>query len=229
MERKGLNARDIAKMIDHPILKPEMTDWDVIEQCKVARKYNVATVCVRPYDVAVCKKLLENSEVLVSAVIGFPHGNSTTNVKVFEAIKAIEDGAVELDIVMPIGRVLSGDWDYVKEDIRAVTEACHERKVLIKVIFENAFLSHEEIIKCCQICEELNVDFVKTSTGFANIGATLEHVKLMRANCGPQVAIKASGGIRNLDQLLELYKAGAARFGTSSTQNIMEEIIKESN
>lgn len=223
MEQKVLDVRDIGKMIDHPILKPEMTDSDVIEQCGIAIKYNVATVCVRPYDVALCKKILQNSDVLVSAVIGFPHGNHTTSVKVFEVNKAIEDGAVELDIVMPIGKIRSGDWDYVKEDVRAVTEACHERNVLVKIIFENAYLTNQEIVKCCKLCEELKVDFVKTSTGFADTGATVENIKLMRESCGPQVAIKASGGIRTLEQVLELYKAGANRIGTSSTQKIMEE------
>ncbi len=220
---KVLNARDIAKMIDHPILKPEMTDLDVIEQCKIAKEYNVATVCVRPYDVAPCKKILQDSDVLVSAVIGFPHGNSTTQTKLYEAIRAIEDGAVELDIVMPIGKIRSGDWNYVKEEVRAVTEACHEKNVLVKIIFENAYLTNEEIVKCCKLCEELKVDFVKTSTGFAGTGATVEHIKLMRESCGSQVAIKASGGIRTLNQVLELYKEGATRIGTSSTDKIMKE------
>ncbi|KUO51613.1 MAG: 2-deoxyribose-5-phosphate aldolase [Desulfitibacter sp. BRH_c19] len=223
-QNKVLNAKEIAKMIDYPMLKPEMTDEEVIEGCKIANEYSVATVCVRPYDVATCKKILENSEVLISAVIGFPHGNSTTAAKLYEAIKAMEDGAVELDIVMPIGKIRSGDWDYVKEDVRTVTEACHERNVLVKIIFENAYLTNEEIAKCCKLCEELKVDFVKTSTGFAGTGATLEHIKLMRESCGPQVAIKASGGIRTLEQVLELYKAGATRIGTSATQKIMEEV-----
>lgn len=218
-----LTTREIAKMIDHSLLQPDMTEKDIAEGCKTARRFNVASVCVRPYDVKFCKQLLSGTEVLVSAVVGFPHGNSAIETKVFESLQVIEDGASEIDVVLPIGKVRSGDWSYVEREVAAVLEKAHERNAIVKVIFENHYLTTEEIIRCCRLCDSLGADFVKTSTGYASTGATVEHIRLMRENCDARVEIKAAGGIRTLDQFLALYRAGATRQGTRSTQAIIEE------
>ncbi|MEW6244211.1 MAG: deoxyribose-phosphate aldolase [Bacillota bacterium] len=222
MEPTPLTARAIAKMIDHSLLQPDMTDADIVEGCNIARRFDVASVCVRPYDVKVCKELLSGTDVLVSAVVGFPHGNSATETKVFETLQVIDDGAAEIDVVLPIGKVRSGAWSYVEREVGSVLEKAHQRKVIVKVIFENHYLTAEQIVQCCRLCDRLSVDFVKTSTGYAGTGATVEHIQLMRANCGPKVQIKAAGGIRTLDQFLALHRAGATRQGTRSTQAIVE-------
>lgn len=221
-----LRAMDIAKMIDHSLLKPELTTFQVFEGCKIARDYEVASVCVKPCDVALAKRELAGTDVLVTTVIGFPHGAHKTETKVFEALEAIKDGAVELDMVINIGRLLSGDYQYVEEDIKAVVDAAHAKKVTVKVILENCYLTDELKEKACRICEKAGADFVKTSTGFGPSGATIDDLKLMRKTCGPKVRIKAAGGVRTLESALAVRKAGAVRFGATATKVIMEEALK---
>jgi deoxyribose-phosphate aldolase len=218
-----LTVLDIAKMIDHSLLRPDIAQDELLAGIELAREYNVASVCVRPCDVQVSAEKLAGTDVLVGTVIAFPHGTNLTEVKVFEAQKAMDQGAVELDMVLSIGRLKSGDFDVVEGDIRAVVEAAHAGSAIVKVILENSYLTNDEIIKACQICEQAGADYVKTSTGYAPSGAKLEDVKLMRQSCSPQVAVKAAGGIRTLDDVLEYRAAGTKRIGTRSTQAILEE------
>lgn len=219
---------DIAKMIDHSLLRPELTAEDIQKGCQIARKYKVATVCCAPCDVLAVKELLVGSGVKTTTVVGFPHGYSATAVKVFEAEQAIKDGAVELDMVLNIGRLLSGDDEYVKEDIQAVVEVAHRRNVPVKVILENYYLSDEQKKVACRLCEEAGADFVKTSTGFAAGGATLEDLKLMRDNVSKKVQVKAAGGVRDLDMALKVREIGCTRFGATRTEAIMEECYRRS-
>jgi len=219
---------DIAQMIDHSLLRPELTAEDVRKGCQIARKYKVATVCCAPCDVLAVKELLVGSGVKTTTVVGFPHGYNATATKVFEAEQAIQDGAVELDMVLNIGRLLSGDHEYVKEDVRAVVEAAHRRNVPVKVIFENYYLTDEQKKVACRLCEEAGADFVKTSTGFAAGGATLEDLQLMRDHVSEKVQVKAAGGVRDLDMALKVRKIGCTRFGATRTETIMEECFKRS-
>ncbi|NLJ85942.1 MAG: deoxyribose-phosphate aldolase [Firmicutes bacterium] len=221
-----LKARDIAQMIDHSLLRPNMTMDDVRAGCEIARRYDVASVCVRPCDVEIARQCLEGSGIALSTVIGFPHGTHTTAMKVAEAIEAIAGGVVELDMVMNYARLLSEDFDYVAQDIRAVVEAAHSRGAIVKVILENCYLTDELKEKACQISEASGADFVKTSTGFGKSGATVDDVRLMRSSTGPKVRVKAAGGIRSLDAALNMRKAGAVRIGATATEVIMEEAIK---
>ena len=213
----------IAQMIDHSLLRPELTAEDIREGCRIARKYKVASVCCSPSDVAVVTELLEGSGVRTTTVVGFPHGYSTTATKVFEAQQAIKDGAVELDMVLHIGRLRGGDYGYVSNDIRAVVEAAHRHKVLVKVIFENHYLTDEQKKAACRLCEEAGSDFVKTSTGFAAGGATLDDLRLMRDHVSQKVQVKAAGGIRDLEMAIKVRQAGCTRFGATRTETIMEE------
>lgn len=222
----ALTAKAIAKMIDHSLLQPDMTDADIIQHCRLAKELDVATVCVRPYDVALCRKELAGSEVAISVVVGFPHANTTTATKLYEAQQTMDDGATELDLVMAYGKARSGEWGYVEEDLRVVTEAAHARKVCIKVILENHYLTQDEIVTACRLCEKVGADFVKTSTGYAPGGALASDIRLMRSSCGPQVAIKAAGGIRTLDDVLEMFAAGSTRQGTRSTEEIVQEAAR---
>lgn len=215
--------REIAKMIDHSLLKPELTIQQVIEGCRLAREYDVASVCVKPCDVKLAKKELAGSDVLVTTVIGFPHGAHTTEAKVFEAKQAIKDGAVELDMVLNIGRLLSRDFDYVEDDIRAVVEVAHAQDVKVKVILENCYLTDELKEIACRICEKAGADFVKTSTGYGTSGANIKDIELMRRVCSSKVKIKAAGGVRTLDAALAVKRAGATRFGATATKNILDE------
>jgi deoxyribose-phosphate aldolase len=217
------NCDEIARMIDHSLLRPELTADDVREGCRIARKYKVATVCCSPSEVAVVKELLDGSGVKTTAVVGFPHGYNTTATKVFEAEQAIKDGAVELDMVLNIGRLLSGDYEYVQNDIRAVVAAAHRHNVLVKVILENHYLTDEQKKTACRLCEQAGADFVKTSTGFAAGGATLEDLRLMRKHVSPKVQVKAAGGVRDLETALKVRQAGCTRFGATRTETIMEE------
>jgi len=219
---------DIAKMIDHSLLKPELTDADIKEGCEIARKYDVASVCCVPTDVAVVRKALAGSDVKVAAVVGFPHGYSRTETKVFEAKLAIEDGAHELDMVLHIGKLRSRDFDYVRNDVKAVVDAAHKKGVVVKVILENCYLTDELKETGCKLCEQAGADFVKTSTGFAPGGATLEDLKLMRRSVSAKVQIKAAGGVRDLDMALKVREVGATRFGATQTAKIMEECFKRS-
>ncbi len=225
---------ELAKMIDHSILHPTFTDEDLKRECAVAAKYNVASVCVKPYTVKQACELLEKTDVLVGCVIGFPSGNSAIDTKVFEAELACKNGAVEIDMVINIGKALQGDWVYINNEIQAVTDTCHKNAAIVKVIFETDYVSEKkDIIKLCEICTETGADYVKTSTGFGFVkgkdgtysyqGATIENLKLMCAYSGPKVKVKAAGGVRTLDGLIAVKEAGCTRCGATATIAIMEE------
>lgn len=229
---------EIAKMIDHSILQPTYTDADLKKNCEIAKKYNVASVCVKPYAVKAAAKLLKGSDVLVGCVIGFPHGNSSIEVKEFEAKQACKDGATEIDMVVNIGKVLSEDWDYVEKEIKAVTRVCHKKDAIIKVIFETDFLTEDKHkIKLCEICSKVKADFVKTSTGYGFVkgsdgkysytGANEHDIKLMRAHSDTKVQVKASGGVRTLDDLLKFKALGVTRIGATATETMIEEAKKK--
>ncbi|MHC4532775.1 MAG: deoxyribose-phosphate aldolase [Planctomycetota bacterium] len=219
---------DIAQMIDHSLLRPELTEEDVRKGCEIAKKYKVATVCCRPSEVVLVKELLQDSDVKTTTVVGFPHGYNKTETKVFEAKQAIEDGAVELDMVINIGRLLDGDYDYVRKDIQAVVEVARGNNVAVKVIFENFYLTDEQKKDACRLSEEAGVDFVKTSSGFAGGGATIEDLQLMRTEVSENVQVKAAGGVRDLDMALKVREIGCTRFGATRTETIMEECYKRS-
>ncbi|MFZ2147046.1 MAG: deoxyribose-phosphate aldolase [Sedimentisphaerales bacterium] len=221
-------CHDIAQMIDHSLLRPELTEEDIRKGCRIAKKYKVATVCCSPSEVALVKQLLQGSDVRTTTVVGFPHGYCKTETKVFEAEQAIKDGAVELDMVINIGRLRSGDYDYVKKDIQAVVEVAHRHNVVVKVIFENYYLTDEQKKIACRLSEQAGADFVKTSTGFALEGATLEDLRLMRENVTEKVQIKAAGGVRDLETALKVREVGCTRFGATRTEAIMEECHKRS-
>lgn len=223
LSSKTITYEQLAKTIDHSLLRPELTQADVIEGCALARRYNVATVCVKPCHVRLAVEELKGCGVKTGTVIGFPHGSNTTAIKVAEAEQAMNDGAVELDMVLNIGELRSGNAALVKEDIQAVCAAVHARGAKVKVIFENAYLNQEEKILACRLSEEAGADWVKTSTGFAPSGATLEDLRLMRANVGPQVQVKAAGGVRTLDALLDVIDAGCTRSGATATAKILDE------
>jgi deoxyribose-phosphate aldolase len=218
-----LTVHDIAKMIDHSLLNPAFTDNDIREGCALAKKYNAATVCVRPADLKLAADLLKGSDVLPTTVIGFPHGSNRTDVKVFEAEKAIKDGALELDMVLNIGKLLSGEYDYIKQDIKAVCDCAHNHKIVVKVILENCYLTDEQKIMACKLCDEAGADFVKTSTGYGSNGATAADLKLMHANTKPATKVKAAGGVRTLDSLLAARKLGCVRVGATATKAILDE------
>lgn len=218
-----LTPRDIAKMLDHSTLQPYLTDADIREGAKVALAYDCATMCVRPGDVALTAELLKGSDVGVCTVIGFPHGSHLTSVKVYEAERAMDEGCVELDMVINIGKMKSGEYDSVYEDIRAVCEAAHKRGALVKVILETCYQTDEEKEKACTLCEKAGAEFVKTSTGYGTSGANVHDLKIMRAAVSENVRVKASGGIRTLDAVLAARAAGAVRCGVSATKAIMEE------
>ena len=224
-----ITPKDIAKMLDHSLLKPEMDAETVRRGCEVAKQYDTASVCVKPCDLPIAAEVLAGSDVRLSTVIGFPHGSNRTDVKVFEAERAMDDGAVELDMVLNIGRLISGQNDYVEADIRAVVEAAHRRGVWVKVIFENAYLTDEQKKTACVLAERAGADFVKTSTGYAPTGATTDDLKLMRATCSPAVRVKAAGGVRTLDAVLACRAAGCTRCGATATVAIMEEAVKRFN
>ncbi len=218
-----MDYKKIASAIDHAVLKPQATDGDVERECAVAKKYNVASVCVKPCHVELACSLLKGSGVKVSTVVGFPHGGTTTASKVAECIESIENGAEEIDMVINIGKLLSGDFDYVYRDIEQVVEAAHSRSVLVKVILETCLLDRESIVKACEIAEKAGADYVKTSTGFGGGGATIEDVLLMKASVSDRVGIKASGGISDAAKAWEFIEAGCGRIGTSSTEMILSE------
>lgn len=215
---------DIAQMIDHSLLNPALADQDIIEGCRIAMEYRVATVCCRPSDVILAKSILKDSDVGTTTVIGFPHGTTTTDVKVFEADEAINNGCVELDVVLNIGKHRSGDYDFVKNDLKAVADLCHNRKIIVKVIFENCYLDTGQKIAACRICNEIKVDYVKTSTGYGTSGATDEDLKLMRHYTDAEIKIKAAGGIRTLERAIEIRKLGVSRFGATATVGILERL-----
>ena len=215
--------RDVAKMIDHSLLNPTLT-WNELEEgCRLARSYDVASVCIMPFALKRCSEILRGSSVRASTTIGFPHGGHATAIKVAEAKQALADGGEELDMVVNISRVLSGDWDYVRADIKAVTDACHAAGQKVKVIFENCYLKDEHKIRLCQICGELGADWVKTSTGFGTSGATLEDLALMRKHSPAKVQVKAAGGVRDLEGMKAMIAAGASRVGASAGVKIVQQ------
>jgi deoxyribose-phosphate aldolase len=215
--------RDVAKMIDHSLLNPTLTWTELEEGCRVARAYDVASVCIMPYALRRCAELLRGSAVRASTTIGFPHGGHTTAVKVAEAAQALADGGEELDAVVNISLVRSGKWDAVRAELKALTDVTHQAGQKIKVIFENCHLADEQKIRLCQISGDLGVDWVKTSTGYGSGGATIEDLKLMRQHSPPHVQVKAAGGVRDLDKLLEVRALGVTRCGASKTAEILEE------
>ncbi|MGD0225822.1 MAG: deoxyribose-phosphate aldolase [Terriglobia bacterium] len=217
---------DIAKMIDHSLLNPSLTGIELERGCHLALDYDCASVCIMPYYLKRCAELLKGSTVKTSTTIGFPHGGHTTAIKVAEAKRALEDGGQELDMVVNISKVLSGDWDYVRQDIKAVLDVTHGRGQKLKVIFENCYLKDEHKIKLCEISGDLGVDWVKTSTGYGSGGVTIEDLKLMRAHSPARVQVKAAGGIRDLDKLLEVRALGVTRVGASRTGEILDECIR---
>jgi deoxyribose-phosphate aldolase len=225
LSSRTITYEQLAKVIDHSLLRPELTEMDVIAGCKLAARYHTATVCVKPCHVKLAKEVLKDSDVLVSTVIGFPHGSNLTVIKVVEARQAMDDGAVELDMVLNIGQLRSGKVDYVSEDIKAVCDAAHARGVKVKVILENAYLTDEEKVTACKLCEAVGADWVKTSTGFAPSGATLDDLRLMRANVSSKVQVKAAGGVRTLPALLDVIDAGATRCGATATAAILDDFI----
>jgi len=220
----GRKSVRVAKLIDHALLKPTLTDAELEAGCRLALDYDVASVCIVPHALGRCAELLAGSSVQPSTTIGFPHGSSCAAVKLAEARRALGDGGTELDLVVNIGKVLGGDYAYVKAEISGVLAAARDAGAKLKVIFENAFLAEEHKLALCDICSELEVDWVKTSTGFGPSGATLDDLRLMRANTPATVQVKASGGIRTLDQVLEIEALGVTRVGTSSTAAILDEL-----
>jgi deoxyribose-phosphate aldolase len=231
----NLSYRDLAKMIDHSLLHPTMTDEQIHAGCRVALDFDVASVCVKPYSVPEATELLVGSDVLVCAVAGFPHGNSHSDLKIAEAERSMREGATEIDVVVNVGKVLGGQWNDVSSEIQAVNRACVERGARLKVIFENDYLEDSQIIRLCEICSEHKVAFVKTSTGYGFVkqpdgsynykGATEHHLRLMREHSAPSVEIKAAGGIRTLDEMLRARAAGASRIGASVTDAILREAV----
>jgi deoxyribose-phosphate aldolase len=230
---ENIGLKTLAKMIDHSLLHPTLTDEAILSGCELARKYDVATACVRPYAIGLAKSILDGSDVGVCAVIAFPHGNSTTSIKVREATEAVADGASEIDMVVNIGKVLGGDWGYVSDEIKAVNETVVRDGAILKVIFENDYLGDAHILRLCEICSEHAVAFVKTSTGYGFVkqpngfysyaGATDHALRLMRAHCAPGVQVKAAGGVRTLDDLLRVRGLGVTRIGATATKSILEE------
>jgi len=218
-----LTERDIAKTIDHSLLRPELDDAFVADGCRLAARYDVASVCVRPADVVRARALLEGTDVAVGTTIGFPHGNHLTATKVFEAERALADGATELDMVLQIGALKAGRDADVQADIAAVVEVAHAAGAIVKVIFENAYLTDEEKVRACHLTEAAGGDFVKTSTGFAPSGATHDDLRLMRANTSPHIQVKAAGGVRTLDALLEVMALGVTRIGATATATIIDD------
>ncbi len=228
------SIREIARVIDHSLLHPTLTDEELRRGCEFARDNSIVAVSIKPYAVTMARDILAGSETAVGAVVGFPHGNSRIDIKVAEAKGAMADGAVELDAVLNAGKVLGGDWRYVDEEIRALNEAAHSGGAILKLIFENDFLPDDKLkIKLCELCSAAGTDYVKTSTGYGfkkhpsglywYEGATEHDLALMRAHCPAGVHIKAAGGVRSLDGLLRVLELGVSRVGLSATAAILEE------
>jgi deoxyribose-phosphate aldolase len=225
---------ELAKMIDHSLLHPTMTDNDLKAGCELVQKYHVASVCIKPYAVRMAVDLLKGTDVLVGTVIGFPHGSSSIDVKAYETEQACKDGAVEIDMVVNIGKVLGQDWDYVEKEIAAVLDMCRKHDAILKVIFENDYLTKDKFkIKLCEICSKLGVEYVKTSSGYGFVkgpdgkysykGATDDDLKLMRECTATTVQIKAAGGVRTLDDLLRVQAIGVTRVGATATATILDD------
>jgi deoxyribose-phosphate aldolase len=227
-----LTLTSLSKMIDHSLLHPTMTDAEILRGCEIAKKYDVATVCIKPYAIEMCKKYLEGTNVGICSVVTFPHGNSTTKMKVKETEEALELGATEIDMVVNIGKVIGGEWQYVSDEIQQINIAVISKNAILKVIFENDYLTNEQIAKLCEICSSHSVAFVKTSSGYGFVkqpngmysykGATDEHLKLMREKSAMGIQIKAAGGVRTLDDLLRVRSLGVTRIGATATSEILE-------
>lgn len=232
----GVTLTEIAKMIDHSLLHPTMTDKDILAGLEISKLYKVATACVKPYHISLAKLELAGTDVKVCPVIGFPHGNSTMDIKVQEAAAAVSAGGQEIYMVVNIGKVLGEDWNYVRKEIECVNKVVIQHGAILKVIFENDYLQHRHIVQLCQICSDIKVAFVKTSTGYGFVkqpdgsynykGATTEHLMLMREHSRPDVQIKAAGGVRTLDDLLHVMSLGVTRVGATATIAIIEEAKK---
>ncbi len=219
----SLTPHDIAKMLDHSTLQPFLVEEDIRKGCELALKYDCASVCARPCDVPILKEMLSGSDVKVCTVIGFPHGAHETAIKVAEAQLALDEGCEELDMVLNIGRMIRGDHEYVKNEIKQIADLAHSRGAIVKVILETCYLTEEQKVTACKLSEEAGADFVKTSTGYGSKGCTIDDLKLMRASVSDHVRVKGSGGIRDLDTVLSARAVGASRCGVSATAKIMEE------
>lgn len=220
-----ITVKEIAATIDHSLLRPDITVEELKKGCEIAKEYNCISVCVRPSDLPIVCEELKGTDVLPTTVIGFPHGTATTESKVFETKDAVKKGAVEVDMVMNIGRFLSSEYDYVENDIKAVVDAAHAMGAKVKVIFENHYLTSEQIKKACEISEKAGVDFVKTSTGYAATGSKIEDLVIMRGSVSDLIEVKSAGGVRDLDQTLAVLSTGAVRIGTRGTVKILDEAI----
>lgn len=221
-----LTPHDIAKMLDHSTLQPFLTDEDIRKGCELALRYDTASVCAQPCDMPLVASLLRGSDVKVCTVIGFPHGTHRTAIKVAEAKQALADGCTELDMVINIGKLLSGDEDYVRDEIRQIVQVAHEAGALVKVILETCYLTDAQKVTACHLSEEAGADFVKTSTGYGTKGCTIQDLQLMRRSVSERVQVKGSGGIRDLDTVLSARAVGATRCGVSATAAIMAEAEK---
>ena len=219
----SITPHDIAKMLDHSTLQPFLTEADIRRGCEVALKYDTASVCARPGDMKIVAEMLKGSDVKVCTVIGFPHGNHKTEIKVAEAISALDDGCVELDMVINIGKMIAGDETYVQNEIKQIVDVAHARNAKVKVIIETCFLTDEQKKRACELAAEVGADWVKTSTGYGSAGCTLPDLQLMRDAVPASVQVKGSGGIRDLDTVLAARKIGATRCGVSATEKIMAE------
>jgi deoxyribose-phosphate aldolase len=218
-----LTPLDVSKMIDHSLLNPTLTEEALRAGIGLALRYDTGSVCIMPYALKMCAEMLKGSAVKASTTIGFPHGGHATAVKLAETQKALADGGEELDMVVNISKVLSGDWSYVREDVRAVVDTAHEAGQKVKLIFENCYLNRDQKVRLCEIANELSVDWVKTSTGYGTSGSTDEDLKLMREVAAPEVQVKAAGGIRDLDALLRVRAIGVTRVGATATAVILDE------
>ena len=215
----------IAKRIDHSLLGPTMTGAELEDGCRLAADYGAASVCIKPFAVPLAAKLLDGSGVQVGTTIGFPHGGHCTAIKVLESRRAIDDGATELDMVINIGQALGGNWAAVRDDIAAVTDVAHQHRAIVKVIFENCYLNDDQKSRLCQVCGEVNADFVKTSTGYGTGGATKDDILLMRKASPAHVKVKAAGGMRDLDSAIAFAELGCERLGLSRTADILDALL----
>jgi deoxyribose-phosphate aldolase len=220
----ALTYDTIARRIDHSLLGPTLGGPELEHGCRLAAKYGVASVCIKPYAVEMAARILAGTRVAVGTTIGFPHGGHTTAVKVFESRQAIADGATELDMVINTGQALAGDWAAVRSEIAAITEVAHEGGGIVKVIFENCYLADEHKIRLCHICGEVGADYVKTSTGYGTGGATFEDLRLMRRVSPPHVKLKAAGGVRTLEMMIHCAEIGCDRIGASRTAEVLDEL-----
>ena len=220
----SLTYESIAKRIDHSLLSPILTPEELAEGCRLAARYQVASVCIKPFAVKLASEILRGTDVEVGTTIGFPHGGHATAVKVFESRHAMADGATELDMVINIGHAIAGEWDLVRDDIAEVTKVAHDGGAIVKVIFENCYLNDSQKIKLCEICGEVNADYVKTSTGYGTGGSTNSDLILMRKASPDHVKLKAAGGIRDLDSMIAVAELGCDRIGSSRTAEILDEL-----